>query len=57
MKIRLAQSFFAIQNQGAETSGVCVCTKIVCVKFTEPKVCTVGIYGIHKGIWVGICTF
>ena len=29
-------------DQGAETSCVCVCIKRVCVKFTEPKACTVG---------------
>ena len=34
--------------QGAETSCVCVCTKRVCVKFTEPKVCTVGIYSTYE---------
>ena len=33
-------------------SCVCVCTKKVCVKFTEPKVCTVGIYSNKK---IGIC--
>ena len=32
------------QMQGAEASCVCVFTKRVCAKFTEPKVCTVGIY-------------
>ena len=38
------KSKLAHKVQGAETSCVCVCTKRVCVKFTEPKVCTVGIY-------------
>ena len=33
---------------GAETSCVCVCTKRVYVKFTEPKVCTVGIYSTYE---------
>ena len=27
---------------------VCVCTKRVCEKFTEPMVCTVGIYSTYK---------
>ena len=30
--------------QGAETLCVCACTKRVCVKITEPKVSTVGLY-------------
>jgi len=29
-------------------SCVCVCTKRVCVKFTEPKVCTVCLYGTYE---------
>ena len=33
---------------GVETSWGCVCTKIVCVKFTVPKVCTVGIYSTYE---------
>ena len=36
-----------LDNQGAETLCVCVCAKGVCVKFNEPKVCTVGIYGTY----------
>ena len=35
-------------SQGEETSSVCVCTKRVCVKFTEQKVCTVGIYSTYE---------
>ena len=27
---------------------MCVCNKRVCVKFTEPKVCTVGIYSTYE---------
>ena len=36
------------KHQGADTSCMCVCTKRVCVKFTEPKACTVGIYSTYE---------
>jgi len=39
-----ADSIVNIPLQGAETSCMRVCTKRVCLKFTEPKVCTVGLY-------------
>ena len=42
-KIDMKVSSF-VSNQGAETSCMCVCTKRVCVKFTKPKMCTVGVY-------------
>ena len=39
---------------GGDVMYVCVCTKRACVRNTEPKACTVGIYSIHKNL--GICT-
>ena len=34
--------------QEAKTSIMCVCTKRVCVRNTEPNACTVGIYSTYE---------
>ena len=44
---------FTKVNQGAETSCSCVCTKRVCVSYTELK-CVLNVYTIHYNL--GICT-
>ena len=36
------------KSGGGATSCVCVCTKRVCVNFTEPKACAVGMYSTHE---------